>query len=61
MKECKYDPTDSGRRALSFGLVCSASLLFFGNNTHVLVHLTQLLSLTCGNTAIERNLPKNCL
>jgi hypothetical protein len=39
MKECSYESTDSGRRALSIGLVCSASL-FFINNTHVLVLLT---------------------
>ena len=32
MKEFKYDPTDTGRQALSTGLVCSASL-FFDNNT----------------------------
>ena len=37
--EYKYDPTDSERRALSFGLVCSA-LLFFDKDTHVLVCLT---------------------
>ena len=58
MKEYKYDPTDSGRQALSIGLVCS-TLLFFDNGTHVLVHLTQLSS-TCGTTAIERNSSKNC-
>jgi hypothetical protein len=28
MEEYKHDPTDSGRRALSIGLVCSASLFF---------------------------------
>jgi hypothetical protein len=28
MKEYKYYPTESGRWALSFGLVCSASLSF---------------------------------
>lgn len=38
MKGYTYDATDSGR--WSTGLVCSASL-FFTNNTHVLVHLTQ--------------------
>jgi hypothetical protein len=37
----KYDPTDRGRRALSLGLVFSVSL-FFTNNMHVLVRLTQL-------------------
>lgn len=39
MKDYKYDPTDSGRRALSLGLVCLASL-FFSNNMHILVHFT---------------------
>jgi hypothetical protein len=39
MKEYKYDLTDSGGRALSIDLLCSASL-FSGNNTHVLVCLT---------------------
>jgi hypothetical protein len=57
-KKYKYDPTDSWGRALSLGLVCS-TLLFFDNETHVFVHLTQLSS-TCGNTAIERNSSKNC-
>jgi hypothetical protein len=36
----KYNPTDSGRRALSLGLVCSACPLFFTRVTHALVHLT---------------------
>jgi hypothetical protein len=39
IKEYKYDPTDSGKGALSIDLVCSTSL-FFANNTYVLVHLT---------------------
>ena len=39
MKKYKYDPTESGRDALSLGLVCSTSL-FFTNNNHVLVCLT---------------------
>ena len=39
MKEYKYDPTETGRQALSRGLVCSA-LLFFDNYMHVSVRLT---------------------
>jgi hypothetical protein len=39
MKAYNYDPTDSGRPALSIGLLCSASLLF-SNDWHVLVCLT---------------------
>ena len=39
MEEYKYDPTDSEGQALSFDLVCSASL-FFAKDTHVLVCLT---------------------
>ena len=39
IKEYKYEPTESGRQALSFGLVCS-TLLFFTKDTHVLVCLT---------------------
>jgi hypothetical protein len=38
MKEGVYDTTDSGGRALSIGLVCSASL-FFAKDTHVLILL----------------------
>jgi hypothetical protein len=34
MKEYKYDPTDSGRQALSFGLVCSASIFFTKDMHH---------------------------
>lgn len=37
MKEYDCDPTDSGRQALSLGLVCSAS-----NDIHVLVRLIYL-------------------
>jgi hypothetical protein len=40
MKEYEYDPTASGRWALSFALVSSTSL-FFTNNTHVLDYLTK--------------------
>jgi hypothetical protein len=41
MKNYKYDPTDSERGALSFGLVCFALLPYFlTKDTHVLVHLT---------------------
>jgi hypothetical protein len=39
MKECRYDPTEHGRQALSIGLVCF-SLLIFASNMHALVHLT---------------------
>ena len=39
MKEYKYGPTDTGRRALSLGLVCSI-LLFFAKDMHVSVCLT---------------------
>jgi hypothetical protein len=39
MEEDQYDPTDSGRGALSIGLVYSA-LLFFAKETHVWVRLT---------------------
>lgn len=39
IKEYKYDPTDSWRKVLSLGLLCSTSL-FFTNNTHILVSLT---------------------
>ena len=42
MREYKYDPTDSGRGALSLHLVCSASL-FFTKDMHLLV----LLSYCC--------------
>ena len=42
MKKYKYDPTDSGRGDI--GLVCSA-LLFFSNNTRVLVCLTCIVAL----------------
>ena len=35
MKEYKFDPTDSARCALSFVLVCSASL-FFAKDTPVI-------------------------
>jgi len=41
VREYKHDPRDSGRGALSLGLVGSA-LLFFSNNTHGLVYLAQL-------------------
>ena len=61
MKENKYDPTDSGRWALSFGLVCSA-LPFFAKGTHACIGspYIALLSSTCYNTAVERDTPKNC-
>jgi hypothetical protein len=39
MKEYKYDPTDSGRGALSLCLVYSTSL-FFAKDTHVLFSIT---------------------
>lgn len=39
MREYKYDPTDSGRRARSCGLVCSV-LLFFANDSPILICLT---------------------
>jgi hypothetical protein len=51
--------TDSGRRALSFGLVCPASLFFIMTHMYRFV-LVMLLISTCGNATIERNLPKNC-
>jgi hypothetical protein len=35
-KEYKYDPTDSGRGALSIDLGCSASL-FFAKERHILL------------------------
>jgi len=38
MKECKYDPTGTGR-VLSIDLVCSA-LIFFTKDTHALVRFT---------------------
>ena len=52
--EYKYDPTDSGRGALSLGLVCSASL-FFAKDTNVLVQLVIMPPLreTCPRTARE--------
>lgn len=54
MKEYKYDSTDSGRGALSLGLVCSASL-FFAKDTNVLVQLVIMPPLreTCPRTARE--------
>ena len=58
MKEYKYDPTDSGRWALSIGLVCSTSLF---RHACIGSPYIALLSSTCGNAAIERNLPKNCI
>ena len=39
MKECKYDPTGTGRGVLSIDLVCSA-LIFFTKDTHALALLT---------------------
>lgn len=52
LKVYQYDPTDSGRRALSFGLVCPASLFF----TYI-----ALLSSTCDDDAIERKLSQELL
>ena len=34
MKEYKYDPTDSGKQALSIGLVCSALLFLAKTHMH---------------------------
>ena len=58
MKEYKYDPTDSGRQALSIGLVYSYFLIM--TSLYWFAH-TALLSSTCSNAAIKRNSPKNCL
>ena len=45
MKEYKYDPTDSGRWALSFDLVCSVLLFLY------CLACIALLSSTCGKPA----------
>ena len=59
-KGCKSDLTDSGRPALSMGLICSASL-FFANNTRVFgLPYIALLNSICGNDTIEGKSPKNC-
>jgi hypothetical protein len=54
MKEYNYDPTDSGRQALSFGLFCSTSL-FFDKDACIGSLYIELSSSTCGNAAIARN------
>ena len=40
MKEYKYDPTDSGKQALSFGLACSVSLFFAKDMYWFALHCT---------------------
>jgi hypothetical protein len=59
MKEYEYDPIDSGRRALSIGLVslphCSLLMACIGSP------YTALLRSTCDDASTEGNSPKNCL
>jgi hypothetical protein len=56
MKEYKCDLTNSGRQALSIGLVCSASV-FFAKDTHTHTHThTYWFALW----DIERNSPTHC-
>jgi hypothetical protein len=59
-KEYNYDPTVSGRRELSIGLVCSRLAILCERHACVGLPYIVLLSSACGNAAIERNSPKNC-
>ena len=59
IKHYKYDPTDSGRWALSIGLVCSVSL-FFAKDSHVLAHLTPCCWAQHMVSLPLRDSPKNC-